>query len=320
MCGYRWLKNPMNIAAASQRALFVFMDTMLPVIPCYRPFQKGIYTTTPSLLPLGTDFGNGILDVLPLQLDQGTTGLLENKRQIQSYRPLILLAEFDSAIATAAIEQLAAERDQTQVEVNATFLRNIAIDRSWMDTELSLHQRLEALSLAIAEDIAVVQINPDGTDRNAFLSIAAPSRWAPEEKIGRSFIATHTPVPHMEKTLSASGKLQHMLIEKGPFVRFTWGISTTPALDTHPVQTEPPYAGGDAFLRVERQVIRRIPGHPAFIFTIRVTVEPLSAVRRVQADAQALAAALRSMDAKSRLYKSVDGHIDALCGYLLAHS
>jgi hypothetical protein len=37
----------------------------------------------------------------------------------------------------------------------------------------------------------------------------------------------------------------------------------------------------------------------------------------VQADAQALAAALRSMDEKSRIYKSVDGHIDALCGYLL---
>ncbi len=171
--------------------------------------------------------------------------------------------------------------------------------------------------MATAEDIAIVQINPDGTDRNACLSIAAPSRWAPEEKIGRSFIATHTPVPHMEKTLSAAGKLQQMLIEKGPFVRFTWGIATTPALDTHPVQTEPPYVGGDAFLRVERQVIRRIPNQMAFIFTIRVTVEPLSSVRRVESDADALAAALRSMDEKSRIYKSVDGHIDALCGYLL---
>jgi len=314
---YRWLKNPIITAAATQRALFVFIDIMLPVIPRYRPFQKGIYTTTPSLLPLETDFGNGIQDLLPLQLDQGTAALLENKTQIQAYRPLVMQAEFEPALATAAIAQLAAERKQIEAAIDATYSGNASREQYWMDTDLPLQHRLEALSMAIAEDIAVVQINPDGTDRNAFLSIAAPSRWAPEEKIGRSFIATHTPVPHMEKTLSAAGKLQQMLIEKGPFVRFTWGIATTPALDTHPVQTEPPYAGGDAFLRVERQVIRRIPEHHAFIFTIRVTVEPLSSVRMVQTDAQALAAALRSMDEKSRIYKSVDGHIDALCGYLL---
>ncbi len=307
----------MITAAAEQRALFVFMDTMLPAIPRYRPFLKGIYTTTPSLLPLGTDFGNGTLDLHPLQLDQGTASLLENKRQIQTYRPLILQSDLEPALASAAITQLASERNQIEAAVNVAFPGNSSLEQSWLNTSLSLHQRLEALSMATAEDIAIVQINPDGTDRNACLSIAAPSRWAPEEKIGRSFIATHTPVPHMEKTLSAAGKLQQMLIEKGPFVRFTWGIATTPALDTHPAQTEPPYAGGDAFLRVERQVIRRIPDHLAFIFTIRVTVEPLSSVRRVESDADALAAALRSMDEKSRIYKSVDGHIDALCSYLL---
>ena len=58
----------MITAAAEQRALFVFMDTMLPAIPRYRPFQKGIYTTPPSLLPLGIDFGNGILDLAPMDL------------------------------------------------------------------------------------------------------------------------------------------------------------------------------------------------------------------------------------------------------------
>ena len=48
------------------------MDSTLPDIPRYRPFHKGIYTTTPSLIPLGTDFGNGVLDAIPLQLDKGT--------------------------------------------------------------------------------------------------------------------------------------------------------------------------------------------------------------------------------------------------------
>ena len=307
----------MITAAAEQRALFVFMDSTLPDIPRYRPFHKGIYTTTPSLIPLGTDFGNGALDAIPLQLDKGTAALIANKHQIQTYRPLILMSDISESVAAAAIQLLSDERDIAQTAVGDVYPGTTQLHEVGHETTRSLESRFSALSLAIGEDIAIVEIDSDGNDRNALMSIAAPSRWAPEEKIGRSFVATHTPVPNMEKTLAVAAKLQQMLLERGPFVRFTWGISTTPALDTHPSVTEPPYAGGDAWLRTERQVIRRIPEHQAFLFTIRVMVEPLSDIRKSITDASALAAALRSMDEKSRIYKSVDGHIDALCAYLL---
>ena len=307
----------MITAAAEQRALFVFMDSTLPDIPRYRPFHKGIYTTTPSLIPLGTDFGNGVLDVIPLQLDKGTAALIANKHQIQTYRQLILMSNISESVAASAIQLLSDERDIAQTAVGDVYPGMPQLHDDWRETTSSLESRFSALSLAIGEDIAIVEIDSDGNDRNALMSIAAPSRWAPEEKIGRSFVATHTPVPNMEKTLAVAAKLQQMLIERGPFVRFTWGISTTPALDSHPSVMEPPYAGGDAWLRTERQVIRRIPEHQAFLFTIRVMVEPLSDIRKSITDASALAAALRSMDDKSRIYKSVDGHVDALCAYLL---
>ena len=310
----------MITAAAEQRALFVFMDSTLPDIPRYRPFHKGIYTTTPSLIPLGTDFGNGVLDAIPLQLDKGTAALIANKHQIQTYRPLILMSDISESVAAAAIQQLSDERDIAQTAVGDVYPGTAELHDVWRETTSSLESRFSALSRVIGEDIAIVEIDSDGNDRNALMSIAAPSRWAPEEKIGRSFVATHTPVPNMEKTLAVAAKLQQMLLERGPFVRFTWGISTTPALDTHPSVTEPPYAGGDAWLRTERQVIRRIPEHQAFLFTIRVMVEPLSDIRKSITDASALAAALRSMDEKSRIYKSVDGHVDALCAYLLESS
>lgn len=306
----------MITAAAEQRALFVFMDSTLPDIPRYRPFHKGIYTTTPSLIPLGTDFGNGVLDVIPLQLDKGTAALIANKHQIQTYRPLILMSDISESVAAAAIQQLSDERDIAQTAVGDVYPGMPQIHDNWRETTSVLESRFSALSRAIGEDIAIVEIDSEGHDRNALMSIAAPSRWAPEDKIGRSFVATHTPVPNMEKTLAVAAKLQQMLLERGPFVRFTWGISTTPALDTHPSVTEPPYVSGDAWLRTERQVIRRIPEHKAFLFTIRVMVEPLSDVRKSITDASALAAALRSMDEKSRIYKSVDGHVDALCAYL----
>lgn len=307
----------MITAAAEQRALFVFMDSTLPDIPRYRPFHKGIYTTTPSLIPLGTDFGNGVLDAIPLQLDKGTAALIANKHQIQTYRPLILMSNISESVAVAAIQLLSDERDIAQTAVGDVYPGMPQPHDVWRETTSALESRFTALSLAIGEDIAIVEIDSEGDDRNTLMSIAAPSRWAPEEKIGRSFVATHTPVPNMEKTLAVAAKLQQMLLERGPFVRFTWGISTTPALDTHPSVTEPPYAGGDAWLRTERQVIRRIPEHQAFLFTIRVMVEPLSDIRKSITDASALAAALRSMDEKSRIYKSVDGHVDALCAYLL---
>ena len=307
----------MITAAAEQRALFVFMDTTLPDIPRYRPFHKGIYTTTPSLIPLGSDFGNGVLDAIPLQLDKGTAALIANKHQIQAYRPLILMSDISESVAAAGIQLLSDERDIAQTAVGDVYPATTQLHESWLETTSTLESRFHALSLAIGEDIAIVEIDSEGNDRNAVMSIAAPSRWAPEEKIGRSFVATHTPVPNMEKTLAVAAKLQQMLLERGPFVRFTWGISTTAALDTHPSVTEPPYAGGDAWLRTERQVIRRIPERNAFLFTIRVMVEPLSDIRKSVTDASALAAALRSMDEKSRIYKSVDGHVDALCAYLL---
>ena len=307
----------MITAAAEQRALFVFMDSTLPVIPRYRPVHKGIYTTTPSLIPLGTDFGNGVLDAIPLQLDKGTAELIANKHQIQTYRQLMLMSNISESVAASAIQQLSDERDIAQTAVGDVYPGMPQLHDVWRETTSALESRFTALSLAIGEDIAIVEIDSDGSDRNALMSIAAPSRWAPEEKIGHSFVATHTPVPNMEKTLAVAAKLQQMLLERGPFVRFTWGISTTPALDTHPSVTEPPYAGGDAWLRTERQVIRRIPEHQAFLFTIRVMVEPLSDIRKSITDASALAAALRSMDEKSRIYKSVDGHVDALCAYLL---
>ncbi len=307
----------MITAAAEQRALFVFMDSTLPDIPRYRPFHKGIYTTTPSLIPLGTDFGNGVLDAIPLQLDKGTAALIANKHQIQTYRQLMLMSNISESVAASAIQLLSDERDIAQTAVGDVYPGMPQLHDDWRETTSSLESRFSALSLAIGEDIAIVEIDSDGNDRNALMSIAAPSRWAPEEKIGRSFVATHTPVPNMEKTLAVAAKLQQMLLERGPFVRFTWGISTTPALDTHPSVMEPPYAGGDAWLRTERQVIRRIPEHQAFLFTIRVMVEPLSDIRKSITDASALAAALRSMDDKSRIYKSVDGHVDALCAYLL---
>lgn len=307
----------MITAAAEQRALFVFMDSTLPDIPRYRPFHKGIYTTTPSLIPLGTDFGNGVLDAIPLQIDKGTAALIANKHQIQTYRQLILMSNISESVAASAIQLLSDERDIAQTAVGDVDPGMPQLHDDWRETTSSLESRFSALSLAISEDIAIVEIDSDGNDRNALMSIAAPSRWAPEEKIGRSFVATHTPVPNMEKTLAVAAKLQQMLLERGPFVRFTWGISTTPALDSHPSVMEPPYAGGDAWLRTERQVIRRIPEHQAFLFTIRVMVEPLSDIRKSIIDASALAAALRSMDDKSRIYKSVDGHVDALCAYLL---
>ena len=307
----------MITAAAEQRALFVFMDSTLLDIPRYRPFHKGIYTTTPSLIPLGTDFGNGVLDAIPLQLDKGTAALIANKHQIQTYRQLMLMSNISESVAASAIQLLSDERDIAQTAVGDVYPGMPQLHDDWRETTSSLESRFSALSLAIGEDIAIVEIDSDGNDRNALMSIAAPSRWAPEEKIGRSFVATHTPVPNMEKTLAVAAKLQQMLLERGPFVRFTWGISTTPALDTHPSVMEPPYAGGDAWLRTERQVIRRIPEHQAFLFTIRVMVEPLSDIRKSITDASALAAALRSMDDKSRIYKSVDGHVDALCAYLL---
>lgn len=192
---------------------------------------------------------------------------------------------------------------------------------------------LDALCCQFPEDLAIICRDPTtGDDWLAFLHLCAPFHWAGEEKIGRSWSATHTPVPGMEKSRQAARSLVGVMIEREPAVRFTWGIEFDDRLNHHPA----PSPGSDAglwnrrgqnlaesepfYLRVERQVIWGLPAVDAAVFTIRVSHTPGSALRADTTKREALQKALLSMNDESRHYKGLTDCWEEVLAYLSGDS
>ena len=106
------------------------------------------------------------------------------------------------------------------------------------------------------------------------------------------------------------------MIERGPYVRFAWGLSTDSRLNHHP---QPP-AGIDAqtwqgrhfdlnaprlFLRLERQILWGFPTANAALFTIRTYFRDCATLRSDANLCTKLCAAIESMNAESLHYKGL---------------
>jgi hypothetical protein len=91
------------------------------------------------------------------------------------------------------------------------------------------------LCLAFAEDFAVI----DGSTATIpWLAVCLPSRWAPEEKVGRHFAEVHAPVADNAMLLAASESLARLVTGDERWERFVWTISADPRLHQHPARSE----------------------------------------------------------------------------------
>ncbi len=120
-------------------------------------------------------------------------------------------------------------------------------------------------------------------------------------------------MPHYFKMLLSA-------VNKGPFTRFAWGISTDTRLNHHP---EAPTGwdkqewagrhieeGCDLFLRVEKQTLNGLPEVNAFFFTIRTYFYPV--VELSLDERKALYTAVESMSQASQIYKGLAGKLSIL--------
>lgn len=299
----------------------------LPPPPIYFPPARGRYTTTPDLHPLSADFGNGPIDGCLFQLDSRFGEFRAAKRAARAARfERIHLrdgfeGEASEAVCRLIVERLIAEWPAQFRWDGAALDCTLTGERLVFDPAMRLIENdssiappyadaFDALCSQIGEDLAVVRREPSRGDWNAALHVSLPSRWAPEEKIGRSFLATHLPVPGMERSLKAAPAIVETFVHRGPFVRFNWGIAFDDLLDRHPEQPVTPFDGARFWLRVERQTLWPLPQVGAALFAIRVHTRP----RRDLADEEidALRSALLSLSPQSRVYKGFAAEFDAL--------
>ena len=167
---------------------------------------------------------------------------------------------------------------------------------------LPVHQRLAALlALALAEDLAVIDAR---SGRVEWLAVCLPSRWAPEEKVGRHFTEVHAPVADNQLLLAASEHIVRLVTGSERWERFVWTLMASGQLDQHPLRNAPnpwPMHGNAAalasaaFFRTERQTFIPLPERQQAVFTIQVETTPLTEVVAAPGAARRLHDALASM-------------------------
>jgi hypothetical protein len=114
--------------------------------------------------------------------------------------------------------------------------------------------------------------------------VCFPAGWSLPEKIGGSMLQTHAAVPEYEHVLHASvDRLFSQLKVGRPVWRTNWGVRASSNLDQHPRHAERlntqafelgqlndglNRCGEQAYFRVERQTMSRLPQTRAILFTI----------------------------------------------------
>lgn len=263
----------------------------------YSPWTKGRYEVAPGLRPLGTDFGNGEEDRLVFQYGPDSERLIQNKQAAMAERPSKYTARHD---LKPEVEAAAIQFIQSQIPAPST---------------------LEDIALMVPEDLAIVTTN--GTqDWLAFGHLCAPSHWALEEKIGRSFATAHQPVPGFHRTAAVAPKMIDAMVNKGPWVRFVWSLESDDRPNHHP--DAPP--GWDQaewwgrqfkakqrfWVRVERQCLIPLPQVQSALFTIRLSWWPMEEILPQPHLKQPLIQALQGMTEAERAYKGIETEFDHL--------
>ncbi len=178
------------------------------------------------------------------------------------------------------------------------------------------------LSLALAEDFAVI----DGaTARIPWLAVCLPSRWAPEEKLGRHFAEVHAPVADNRLLVTAADHLARLVTGADRWERFVWTLSADPCLMQHPrhapPSTWPPAVDAHALaalasFRTEHQTFIPMPGSRQAVFTIHVESHPLVVAIDSPERARRLHDALGSMSAAVLAYRGLTDARDRLLRWL----
>jgi hypothetical protein len=304
----------------------------------------------PDLVPLDRPVPAHVEDPGPasvLRLDAGTAGLVAAKRRRLAVDPVPWTArgEEPSARLRAAGRELAVALAHVRPELLRIEERGlvlpgpgVTVDRDDVVTtvpgaaparegnEAELVRRrlrqvepalrwLEAVALTVGEDLVLV----DHAGHAAWLHVCAPTGWDPGAAGGAPLAALHGPVPHADRLRAASRALGRALVEGGPFVRWTWGLTADPARAHHarrrrPVRPPPPPEA--LTFRAERQTTLPLPETELGLFAIRVHRAPLARVVDRPARAAALAETVGALPEALASYKGVAARREELLAWL----
>ncbi|OQM77081.1 hypothetical protein BFN67_11375 [Pseudaminobacter manganicus] len=193
---------------------------------------------------------------------------------------------------------------------------------------------LAKASMLVQEDLILMRRHNDGWRLDAG-ALCFPSSWSLTEKFGRPLQEIHIPIPGF-----GPGTRPDILIERmfdklqveQPVQRYNWSMQAGDALylplsnsqrDIRATERPSNYPDGDinahAFIRVERQTLRKLPTSQDILFTIRIHLDPLRTLEKHPERARiaaSFATQLEALDEAQLDYKGLTADRDALVAFL----
>lgn len=191
---------------------------------------------------------------------------------------------------------------------------------------------LDWLGRQVQEDLLIMDTTAPGVPLVAG-QLCFAAGWSLDEKLGRSFLAIHDPVPGFSD--GRVGRSADLLMQRSragaPTGRIGWSITPDGALNRAPhlagrwhagaATIDGTNAGERCHLRLERQTFSRLPRSGALLFTIHTYVAPIGAVIAEEPGrAERLAGTLRTVPEEMRRYKGMAGFTAPLLAYLEAQT
>jgi hypothetical protein len=192
---------------------------------------------------------------------------------------------------------------------------------------------LAKASQLIQEDLILMRRGDSGW-RLVAGSLCFPSSWSLLEKFGKPLQDIHAPVPGFGPGTRPAELINRMFdgLQGQAVERYNWSIQSDNAL-YHPLSdlqridraTNRPsrFPDGDidahAFIRVERQTLRKLPVTRDILFTIRIHLDPLAVLARHPDRARlavSFAAQLEALDLAQLDYKGLTADRDRLMSVL----
>lgn len=140
----------------------------------------------------------------------------------------------------------------------------------------------------LAQEDMLILARPEGSEEHVLVAgaLCFPANWTLSEKIGRALMRIHVPVEEYDQRLGARVQRLHDGLQPGrPLWRANWNFAAGPALHTPTPEAEKmtrrkeraaPQDWRDAWLRVERQTLMRLPRSGAVAFGVRSLIAPLT--------------------------------------------
>jgi len=155
----------------------------------------------------------------------------------------------------------------------------------------------------LVQDDLLLMARPEGGEEHVLVSgvLCFPAHWTLGEKIGRPLLRIHLPVPEYSGDLAR--RVQRFfdgVQPERPLWRANWHFATGPEIVTPMAEAEKTRMyrerlalTEDAWLRVERQTVLRLPRTRAVLFGVRTIVTPADGLSPAQwRELDALIAAL----------------------------